>query len=215
MPVRKIPPKQKSLSGIHAGAGKQGVAFESSLERDFITLMLFDDDFISIEEQPVEVPVPGKRGRASYYVPDFLVYRRNRPAMLAEIKPTAILQSNIDQFKDRFDAARRYANDRDWEFSIWTENEIRCPRLDNAKFLLPFKSQPFDDSISKAVQLKLSEYREGTEISKLAQCNGSSLAMKGATLHTIWCLIAIGALTASQELELTMESTVKLAGLIR
>jgi hypothetical protein len=183
MPVRKIPPKQKSLSGIHAGSGGQGVAFESSLERDFISLMMFDADFISIEEQPVEVPVPGKRGRAGYYIPDFLVHRRERPTMLVEVKPADILKSDADHYEERFEAARRFANDRDWEFSIWTEDEIRGPRLENAKFLLPFRTQSLDSSIATALRRKLTEVRCGISVERLSECNGSALALKGATLH--------------------------------
>lgn len=208
MPVRKIPPKQTSLSGIHAGTGGRGTAFESSLERDFITLMVFDEGFIDIEEQPVEIPVPGKTGRAATYVPDFLVHRRNRPTMLVEIKPSEILDTQAERFADRFEAARRYANDRDWEFSIWTENEIRGLRFENAKFLLPFRDQHFDPSIARGVEARLSDNPGGESVERLSRCNGTSFTLVGSTIHTIWCLLATGVLKADLNEELSMGSVV-------
>lgn len=54
MPFRKIPISGRSLTGRHATKQPTGsVGFESSLERDFITLMMFDPSVAKIEEHPV------------------------------------------------------------------------------------------------------------------------------------------------------------------
>lgn len=146
MPVRKIPLGRRSLTGRLAGhAGTAAVAFESSLERDFAILHLFDPDVASVEEQPVRIDyVEGLSRRR--YTPDFLVRHRNpaRAALLAEIKFQADLTANRENFAARFTAAEAYASQRGWRFQVVTENDIRTPRLENARFLLPFRQRPVD-----------------------------------------------------------------------
>lgn len=53
MPVRKIPKNYRNVTGVHASDKSIGDAqFESTLERDFITLLEFFPDVDRFEVQP-------------------------------------------------------------------------------------------------------------------------------------------------------------------
>lgn len=146
MPVRKIALGRRSLTGRLAGpAGTAAITFESSLERDFATLSLFNPDVASVEEQPVRIEyVEGATRRR--YTPDFLVRYHDsaRPALLAEIKFQAELEANRKHMAARFAAAGEFAVQKGWLFEVVTEREIRTPCLENARFLLPYRHRPVD-----------------------------------------------------------------------
>ena len=69
--VRKIKPTRRSISGHIAFKGNP-IAFESSLERDFIIYQSFRNDVIDIVPQPISIPF-SKNGRTYHYTPDFFV----------------------------------------------------------------------------------------------------------------------------------------------
>ena len=56
MPVRKIPKNYRNVTGIAAATKSGGAAqFESTLERDFISLLEFLPEVKSIDPQPVKI----------------------------------------------------------------------------------------------------------------------------------------------------------------
>jgi len=57
MPARKIPKNYRNVTGIAAASKAEGaVGFESTLERDFLTLLEFSPDVERFEVQPVTLP---------------------------------------------------------------------------------------------------------------------------------------------------------------
>lgn len=147
MPVRKIPLRTRSLSGIRATPkSPRGIAFESALERDFIDLCSFDPSVSSIEEQPVRMPIPALRGRNRSYVPDFLIQytKAQRPNLLCEIKYAEELRKKRDDFRQKFHAAEAFSREHGWNFKVITEQDIRGQRLENIKFLLAFQGRTPD-----------------------------------------------------------------------
>lgn len=95
----------------------------------------------SYEEQPVKVPVPGRRP----YVPDILFHFRLLPndtpirrSVLGEAKPNKYLFEKRQKLRPVFKAARLFAADNGWDFKIFTERQIKTPMLKNARFLIPF-----------------------------------------------------------------------------
>jgi hypothetical protein len=118
-------------------------AFESSLERDFLLLLDFDPDVEFFEEQPVKIVYHDASRRRRTYTPDVLVrYRTDPPParhtkpLLCEVKYRDDLRQHWTDYRPKFRAAGRYAQQRGWRFRLVTERHVRTPYLDNVKSLL-------------------------------------------------------------------------------
>lgn len=146
MPVRKIPKNYRNVTGITAARKADGPAqFESTLERDFLTLLEFSPEVRQFEVQPVALSwQDGARERR--YTPDALVRFRHQHGteptpLLYEVKYRADLRADWAELRPKFRAAVRFAKAQSWRFKLVTEREIRTPYLDNARFLLPYVRQ--------------------------------------------------------------------------
>lgn len=215
VPVRKIPPKHRGLTGILPSPTGQAIAFESSLERDFVTLMSFDPYTVLIEEQPVRVDVPGGVGRAAYYVPDFLVTRIRGPDLLVEIKPSEVLKSDREKFESRFAAAGRYAEAIGWAFQIWTEHEIRVPRLENLKFLSRFRLETPNPVLTADLERRLAVCNSAVSVRDLLQQYDDDTQAPDRALRTIWCLLAHGTLQVDLDEPIDMDTPLTLSATAR
>ena len=205
MPVRKIPISHSSLTGRHAATGSnRSIAFESSLERDFITLIQFEPTTLNIEEQPVRINYDHE-GKSRHYTPDFLVHRSHDKPMLAEIKPAKFLTPELEP---KFNAARAYSKTRDWEFSIWTEKDIRTERLKNARFLLPFINREIEQNLKKDLLNQLKIHKSKT-IGGLLEIECSLQHDISPNLAALWHLIAVRQIHADLDIELTPNSEIR------
>ena len=144
MPVRKIPKNYRSITGKlskHDGTGSAG--FESALERDAYTLFAFHPEYQALEEQPVRISYLGSDQKSHSYVPDALVTFKNDTRVLVEVKYVAELQRLIKEegYAERIRAVRQFAHEQGWRFRVYTERDIRTPRLLNARFLLTYRSR--------------------------------------------------------------------------
>lgn len=148
MPIREIPKSYSNLTGKLASKRvNRMVSFESSLERDFFSILEFDCNVSSYEEQPVQISWTDRLGKARTYTPDCLViYKRahgaiKKEVVLYEVKYREDIFLNWPEYKLRFKAAVRFAKKRGWKFKLITEVEIReGSYLKNIKFLLPYTS---------------------------------------------------------------------------
>lgn len=203
MPVRAIPRSHSNVTGRVATEGGRAIAFESTLERDFILLCQFAPDFQSIEEQPVAIPMPNGRR----YVPDFLVHWAGRSADLVEVKPLR----RLGQVEPKCPFAERYARERGWRFVVASELDIRTPRLANARFLLPFRRRHADAGI--AARLIGTLRAEGAlSLDGLLACAFPGQEERLRALPVLWHLIATFRLACNLDLELDMGSFVWLPG---
>lgn len=151
--VRPIKPTRRSVSGCLPFRGAGGIPFESLLERDFLRRMRFSHRVESVIAQPVAVYFIDSRGCAQAYTPDFLVHYRQplgidyqdyiKP-MLVEVKPSFEWRKNWRAWFSKWKAARRYARQEGWTFSIYDESRIRGLPLDNIHFLERFERLIFD-----------------------------------------------------------------------
>jgi len=145
MSARKIPKNYRNVTGIAASEKANGQAgFESTLERDFLTLIEFSSEVESYEVQPVEIQWVDESDKDRRYYPDVLVnYTKEsgRIPFLFEVKYRNDLSEKWKDYKPKFKAALAYARKQGWRFKLITELEIRTPLLDNARFLLPFRLQ--------------------------------------------------------------------------
>lgn len=208
MPVRRIPHSRRSVTGIVTGGGRS-LRVESTLERDFATLSLFDRDIVSIEEQPVCVRYRHE-GRARRYTPDFLVRHWAAPPRLIEVKYLADLTKNEDRYAPGFAAARQYAADRGWNFEVATEADIRTPRLENARFLLPHRSTHPDEAMCANI-LDAAAGGSSTVRVLVNAVAGEDRVARATTLQALWHLVATFAITVDLDLSITMDSKLQLS----
>lgn len=192
-PVRKIPISHGSLTGRHANfLGNGAIGFESSLERDFVTLMLFDPSVASVTEQPVRILYRDATCKDRHYTPDYLVHRLDQPSTLIEVKPSRFLTEDLEP---KFRAGRSYAGQRGWTFQVWTEKEIRTPRLENARFLLPYRSQPVSQDYTDAVSKTMADGVKQTVADVIDELNARGLD-RGEALAALWHMISDGTVRA-------------------
>ena len=148
MKKRKIGYTYGSVSGHFAFKKQKSIAFESTLERDLLTLLEFNDSVEDVVEQPLTIEYINHNGRTVTYTPDFLVYfkepdasllKLKRKPLLIEVKPREKLQKHFKELKPRFKVAMHYAHANDMIFKIYDESKIRTPYLKNILFLKRYK----------------------------------------------------------------------------
>jgi hypothetical protein len=209
-PVRKIARSYRSLRAFHPSA-KTGklVQLESALERDFCCLIEFDLAISSYVEQPVAVEYRLTERRHKY-TPDFLIrYLDGRPAVLAEIKYRADLRANWAEYKPKFRAAKQYAATKGWVFRLYTEAEIQTLYLNNAKFLLRFRSfhhPPRPESAQLLLNV-LAQQDESTPETLLRTASPEH-DRQAELLPALWQLVSNGLVGCNLFQPLTMNSPI-------
>jgi len=127
------------------------IAFESTLERDFLIRTEFCLSVLDVIPQPTEIPFAAANGQTYTYTPDFLVYYRlgnraygNYPRpVLVEVKPEAEWRKHWRDWLPKWKAAWRYAREQGWEFHICDESRIRDKAFENIRFLERYKRMQF------------------------------------------------------------------------
>lgn len=159
-PRRQIGMTRDSVSGIYLFRGEDPIAFESTLERDFLVRMEADRTVLSIVSQPVTLEYTD-RGRRRRYTPDFMVYRRQLgcsgvagqycPNELIEVKPADVLARDFPRFKARFRAAIRWCRLEGHVFRIMHENRIRDVMWRNTCFLARYRKMDPDPKVTARI----------------------------------------------------------------
>lgn len=203
-PVRKVGRTYRSVSGKKAGSKTNGLqAFESTLERDLITLLDFDDDVLCYQVQPVTIYYESSR-----YTPDVAVYFHeglDRKPVLYEVKYTAELLEKQEELQPKFDAAKEYAANNGYEFKVITEIEIRTDRLYNSKFLCRYTKPAPNLLLAGELIVLLRESHQATVKELLDQ---TAESRRPKLLHTIWQLLAQKRIDADLTKELTLLSPI-------
>ncbi len=212
MPVRKIPRNARSLTGVVAGGTSD--EFESSLERDLILLLKFDPRLVTIESQPLRIPVPGA---ARPYTPDVLATFRESDAMaepavwVYEVKYRNELAEKWKELKPKFKAAIAFGKDHEFRFKIMTEVEIRTPYLENVRFLTPYLREELIDERWRTILRTLEVLREATP-AELIAASARSRRNQGRCLYVLWQMVARRMIHADLSLPLTMKSALWTVG---
>jgi hypothetical protein len=161
---RKIGYTYFSQSGYFSFRGQKEIAFESRLEKDFLTSFAFSERVLDIEEQPFTLTYTNSDGKESVYTPDFMVTFRpetmevtplSKP-MIVEVKPREILKKDFCIFKERFRAMISYCQKNDMIFKIYDESRIHTPYFKNITQILRYRRYSYDpierDTILNYVQ---------------------------------------------------------------
>lgn len=205
MPVRTIPKNYRNVTGIAAHSKADGQAmFESTLERDFISLLEFDKHISRFEVQPVKITWLNYEDKRRSYTPDVLAFRQGEKPTLYEVKYRSDLKVNWDKLQPKFRMAIKYAKENQWRFKIVTEKEIRTPYLESVKFLLPFIRQGASEEADMALLVG--------NLKKLGRATPTGLLEKiysdpwnqARLLPTLWYLIGTGQIGMNLNQKITM-----------
>ena len=129
-PVRKIPKNYRNVTGIVAHEKANGSAMsESSLERDFLTILEFCPEVVNYTVQPIRLEWQDANNKLRSYPRHFRTFQKNvaqgdKP-WLCEVKYRSDLAENWHELRPKFKSAVRFANAQGWRFRIMTEVEIR------------------------------------------------------------------------------------------
>ena len=193
MVARVIPMNYRNITGSvslkQTKQSRTSIAFESSLERDFISLLDASDDVISIEEQPVTIryTLPNEQ-RSRTYTPDTLFTHKSGSKVLCEVKYRTDLFEHWTILKPKFKAAIRYAKANGWTFKIYTEKEIQCTWLTNMKFLSRFTTNIPNLHQQKNILSMLASVRH-CEVRELLPTLSSNRMHQAEYIPLIWNLI--------------------------
>ena len=216
MPVRNIPRSRRSLTGrVASRTSGTSQMFESSLERDLFIVLDFDVGVASFEEQPIRISFTDNQGGRHTYVPDVLIHYHpdpvtghQNPPLLAEVKYRQDLFKNWKELKPRFKAARAYSRERGWQpFRIFTENEIRTPYLENAKFLRGYARTELVPTEVNVLLNTLAALGTATPQSLLEACSTDQMR-RAELMPVMWRLITLNHIGCNLDERLTMGSAI-------
>jgi hypothetical protein len=214
MPVRKIPIGTRAVTGLHA---RSGVRYESSLERDFLELMMADSQVAEIDGQPITIHYIDQEKKARrHYTPDALVTfkydelrRHQRPPLLVEVKYRDEYKKHFLEFKERIRAARRYAKGRGWQFKVVTEREIRTTRFTNMHFLAGFRDRTPDAAYVASITDHLAQVGATTPAALLTHMTADPW-QQVEIIPTLWWMVAHTQLQMDLSTPLSMQSSISL-----
>ncbi|WP_333810596.1 TnsA endonuclease N-terminal domain-containing protein [Idiomarina baltica] len=218
MSVRTIPKNYQNLTGLMSSTKADGAFFESTLERDFLTIIEFDTNVQSYDVQPVSIPWIDEKGKRRIYTPDVLVeFQAGKcpfsrfDVILCEVKYRSELQRKWTDFKPKFKAAIKYAKLKGWRFKLVTEDEIRTPFMENARFLQPYLSESLDESHEALLLEQLISFRE-CSVDALIKSIFNDKWAQAELIQSLWWLIASRRVSTDLNEPLTMSSRIWIGG---
>lgn len=209
--VRRIPPNRRSITGHVPSKKKPGMlAFESKLERGLYLLLEFDPFVKTVLEQPVRIAFRTRRGKIEEYTPDCLItyYDERRKPALIEVKYRRELFAQWREFHPKFRAAARYANRIGKTFRILTECEIHGPRLENATWLISYRSLPLPPAEIAMVLEALRNLPSKSTPHDLLSVLSESQERREAFLVVLWHCMANGWVAFDMDTALSMSSPI-------
>lgn len=211
MPIRNIPKNYRNVTGVMASSKAVGPAqFESTLERDFLTLLEFSPEIERFEVQPLKIEWSGDRGAIRSYTPDVLVEFTSdacRQPWLCEVKYRADIKKHWVELHPKLRRGVHHAKQNGWRFRLITEVEVRTPYLANVRFLAPFKFRNIPET---SIQQLLDQLRvvQRTTSSALIQTLAHDAQDQAEWLPVLWHLMARHRIAADLDLVLTMDSQI-------
>jgi len=211
MPVRTIPKNYRNVTGIAASPKAGGAAqFESTLERDFLSLLEFSPEVEVIDPQPVKIEWLDTNDRQRSYTPDvFIQFAEScgKQPWLCEIKYRSELRAKWLELRPKFKAASHFAKERSWQFKIITEREIRTPYLANARFLISLRHLVPNAEFMEDIlgYLKRSDETTPRDLIKAIRADETGQAQ---LIGVLWHLIATFQVGVDLHKPLTMKSRI-------
>jgi len=204
--ARSIPKNNRSLTGrVSFGGADESQPFESSLERDLLQVVSFDQEVTRALSQPVKIDFEGGR----HYYPDLLVEYENFKPVLFEVKFRQELKDSWDVLKPKFKAAIAFARERGMIFRVITEQEIRGNALvENVRFLRGYMDIPVELGVKKSLIETLRVLGPCATPKVLLETAFDSKEWRLKGLKCLWFLIANQQVKSDLFKKLTMTSSI-------
>lgn len=205
---RNISANEFSLTGqIKSLKRNDLVDFESSLERDYIHILEFDENVRYYYEQPLKIEFDDR-----YYVPDFFVEYWDGTKEVIEIKYNIDLIENASKYITKFKAAEEFCNSNNLTFRILTENEIRNDYLFNIKFLNAVQIRHSSNESEYFNEFELLEQNmkklNRTTPNKLLDSCTSCELKRSELIQYLWLMITYKKIKIDLSIKLNMESEI-------
>lgn len=212
-PVRKIPKNYRNVTGIAAHEKANGSAmYESSLERDYLTILEFCPEVDKYTVQPITLEWQDSNNKSRSYTPDtFVLFKKNvdqgdKP-WLCEVKYRSDLAENWHELRPKFKAAIRFANAQGWRFKIMTEVEIQTTYMTNARFLLRYRNSIPGAGIMALLDEQLKKFKESTP-SILVKAVFQDEWRQAQLIAVLWYLVATFQIGINLHQPITMDSQI-------
>ncbi len=207
-PARKIRANTRSVTGKFPSL-KTNTShhYESSLERDYISLLEFDRTVASFSMQPVTITY-SQEDKMARYTPDVAVHylvECNLKPLLVEIKHAAELVEKQDYLRPKFLAAEKYASDNGYEFKVITEKEIRTDYLFNVRFLAGYLRGSIE---SKFIAIIMSEINKHGSITPFQLTSSLDKEISAYVLFALWQMLATRILQCDLQHKLNMNTRI-------
>src|SRR5271157_4558705 len=152
---RKINPKEMGNRGyIPTKKNPSGILmYESCVERDLFLKGIQDLHVIRIQHQPISIVYIDKSQNRRIYTPDAYLEFVDGKKLLVEVKLESEVDQNKEKYKERWDAASKWAEEHDTTFHVLTERHIRTPRLFNIWFTLGASKCIHNEDYMKSLNL--------------------------------------------------------------
>lgn len=204
---RTIGTTHSSISGLYPFKQNEAVAFESTLERDFLIRLETFKSVLNVISQPYTIEYKDSNGKLRRYTPDYLVQYKAypwpyRPYELIEIKPYSKLKKHFSQWKPKFKAAITFCKQHDYVFHLKDENRIRDQRWKNAMFLQRYRKMQFDPIDSKWIINHLQKMGAST-FDYLLSRHFFGEKDRATGISHLWHLVAINLIECDLSLPLT------------
>ena len=205
---RNISANEFSLTGqIKSLKRNDLVDFESSLERDYIHILEFDENVRYYYEQPLKIEFNDR-----YYIPDFFVEYWDGTKEVIEIKYNIDLIDNASKYVTKFKAAEEFCNSNNLTFRILTETDIRNNYLFNIKFLNAVQIRHTSNESEYFNEFELLEQNmkklERTTPNKLLNSCTSCELKRAELIQYLWLMIIYKKIKIDLSIKLNMETEI-------
>lgn len=211
--VRAIPRNYRSVTGRVETLNGDSIGYESTLERDFITLLDFNARVSKLVGQPMRIRFSVDGGDIRTYTPDLLARfqpigdsKAWRPT-LYEVKYREELEDRREELAPCFMAARKVCRSRGWNFRVVTERYIRNDYLKNVEFLRDYRGYT-DDGAKSLMLLRTMEKLRVATPSQLLAATFMDLTNRMEAVGVLWRLITSRAIGANLMNTLNMSSEI-------
>jgi hypothetical protein len=210
MSVRKIKKSYISCVGYFKSyKNDKQLAFESILERNFFTMLEFDNNVQSYEEQPFQINYK-INGKSTRYTPDAMVYYQDGSKKVFEVKYIDEINSDEDLRYKLSVVKDEIMQQKGLPFEVFTDKDIDNLYIKNCTFLYKFAFLPSNFEINSKIDktLKTSK-KEMVSISDLLDMLDTDKTKQLQYTPYIWHTIFNNTSLIDMSQKITMKSLIK------
>ncbi len=113
----------KHQGNYYSAKNKKEMFYRSSYELTAYKILEQMSKVWKYENEPFRIPYIDSEGLTKNYVPDILVTYKDGSKELIEVKPECFVEDDMVMLKA--EAAIKYCDENDMEFSFWTEKDLK------------------------------------------------------------------------------------------